>query len=177
MVYTASALQEYWYQHWGTLLGDTWRGTCEHGAISQGDTFLWHTTGWWPGRCCQYIYISTQYTISTYLHIYVSAGVVAGPCHVPAPAEEAAGLHVSLCGGGGGAALPPGQGARHSQPGTASSVFWWTDAVVTEWSFWGGIMIPRYPYPPCLMDCEPPSPRWLLAGCQTRQYCNITIQT
>ena len=60
------------------------------------------------------IYISTQY-----LHIYVSAGVVAGPRHVPAPAEEAAGLHVSLCGGGGGAALLPGQGARHTQPGTA----------------------------------------------------------
>ena len=65
---------------------------------------------------------NTQY-LHTYLHIHVSAGVVAGPCHVPAPAEEAAGLHVSLGGGGGGAALPPGQGARHSQPGTASSVF------------------------------------------------------
>ena len=72
-----------------------------------------------------YLHIYTRHNIylSTYLHIYVSAGVVAGPCHVPAPAEEAAGLHVSLGGGGGGAALPPGQGARHSQPGTASSLF------------------------------------------------------
>ena len=69
-----------------------------------------------------YLHIYTIHNIYI-LHIYVSAGVVAGPRHVPAPAEEAAGLHMPLCSGGGGAALPPGQGARHSQPGTASSVF------------------------------------------------------
>ena len=65
-------------------------------------------------------YLHNIYISTLYLHIYVSAGVVAGPRHVPAPAEEAAGLHVSLCGGGGGAALLPGQGARHTHPGTVS---------------------------------------------------------